>query len=102
MLSNKLFWMFYDVLCGSECHPALYFQTDVVVVRLPMFVPLDPARFCLRVLPTMGDRWLPTMRRKPLEHPIRLSGLQVHVYTLRRGTFHTYDLSKLAQQFPTG
>ena len=33
-----------EVLCGSECHPALYFQTDVGVVCLPVFV-LDPAAF---------------------------------------------------------
>ena len=34
-----------EVLCGSECHTALYFQTDAGVVRLPTFVPLDPAGF---------------------------------------------------------
>ena len=34
-----------EVLRGSECHPALYFQTDVGVLRLSTFVPLDPAAF---------------------------------------------------------
>ena len=34
-----------EVLRGCECHPALYFQTDVGVVCLPTFVPLDPASF---------------------------------------------------------
>ena len=83
-----------EVLRWSICHPTLYGGTDAGDAPLPMINPPDHALYAYM----FSQHWetvAPNMLQpKPMEHPNRLSGLQVRPPALFREA-HFWTTSKM-------